>query len=376
MRSQRRFRFRVFLCLGLLGSLIVSLGPLASAAVTVEVVATGLNNPRGLDVASNGDVYVAEAGKGGTGACIPGPEGENCLGATGAITAIENGNEEQHRVVTGLPSLAPEGGAFALGPSDVDFKGRRALVTIGLGADPALRAEFGAPGRELATVQTLTQRGAMSRLADIGRYEIAANPDGDQPGALVDTNPNSVYYQRDGAVVADAGGNSLLHVDEDGKVSTLAVFPFKMVLAPDFLGLPPGTKIPMQPVPTSVTRGPDGAYYVGQLTGFPFPEGKARVFRVVPGETPKVHARGFTHITDLEFGDDGKLYVLQLTSRSLLDPNPGHGRLYRLDGGGVHTEIARGHLDFSLGLAIDDDDIYVSDRGALPGGGRVLHIQK
>ena len=377
MHNQRRFRFQVFLCLGLLTSLIVSLGPLASAAVTVEVVATGLNNPRGLDVAPNGDVYVAESGKGGNGPCLLGGDGaEQCLGATGSITAIENGNEEQHRVVTGLPSIAPEGGFAALGPSDVDFRGPRALVTIGLGADPTLRSKLGQAGRELATVHTLTKRGAMTRLADIAPFEIAVNPDGDQPGALVDTNPNSVYYEGDGAVVADAGGNSLLHIAEDGKVSTLAVFPFKMVLAPDFLGLPPGTKIPMQPVPTSVTRGPDGAYYVGQLTGFPFPTGKARVFRVVPGEDPKVYARGFTHITDLEFGDDGKLYVLQLASRSLLDPDPGHGRLYRLDGGGVHTEIARGHLDFSLGLAIEENDIYVSDRSIFPGGGRVLHIER
>ncbi len=377
MRNQRGSRFQVFLCLGLLASLMISLGPLASAAVTVEVVATGLNSPRGLDVAPNGDVYVAEAGKGGNGPCLPGPEGgEVCFGATGSVTAIENGNEEQHRVVTGLPSLAEEGGFAAIGPSDVDFRGPSALVTIGLGADPAERAKLGAPGREMATVHTLTKRGAMTRLADIAPFEIATNPDGDQPGALVDTNPNSVYYQDDGAVVADAGGNALLHVDEDGKVSTLAVFPFKMVPAPDFLGLPPGTKIPMQPVPTSVTRGPDGAYYVGQLTGFPFPTGKARVFRVVPGEDPEVLARGFTHITDLEFGDDGKLYVLQLSSRSLLDPDPGHGRLYRLDGGGVHTQIARGHLDFSLGLAIEGDDIYVSDRSILPGGGRVLHITR
>jgi len=356
---------------------MVSLGPLASAAVTVEVVATGLNNPRGIDVAPNGDVYVAEAGKGGNGPCFPGPEGgEVCFGATGAVTAIENGDGEQHRVVTGLPSIADQTGAFAIGPSDVDFRGRRALATIGLGANPAVRAKLGAPGREMATVQTFTQRGAMTRLADIAPFEIATNPDGDQPGAAVDTNPNSVYYEGDGAVVADAGGNSLLHVDEDGKVSTLAVFPFVMVKAPAFLGLPPGTKIPMQPVPTSVTRGPDGAYYVGQLTGFPFPTGRARVFRVVPGEDPEVYARGFTHITDLEFGDDGKLYVLQLSTRSLLDPNPGAGRLYRLDGGGVHTEIARGHLEFSLGLAIEANHIYVSDRSISPGGGRVLHIER
>ncbi len=53
----------------------------------------------------------------------------------------------------------------------------------------------------------------------------------------------------------------------------LAVFHARLVDAPPFLGLPPGTKIPMQAVPNSVVQGPDGAWYVGQLTGFPFPVG-------------------------------------------------------------------------------------------------------
>jgi hypothetical protein len=299
------------------------------------------------------------------------------LGTTGAVTAIENGNEEQHRVVTGLPSLAApaDKGAFALGASDVDFRGRSALMTIGLAADPNLRAKLGAAGRETATVQTMTPRGVIDRWADIAPFEIAENPDGDLPGAHVDTNPHSIYALNDGAVVADAGGNTLLHIDENGDISTLAVFPFQMVKAPDFLGLPPGTKIPMQPVPTSVTRGPNGAYYVGTLTGFPFPTGRAKIFRVVPGQEPKVYTRGFTHITDLEWGDDGKLYVLQLTTRSLLDPNPGPGRLYRLEGGGVRTEIAPGRFQFSLGLAVSEGHAYVSDGGILPGGGRVHKIK-
>jgi hypothetical protein len=377
MRKQRRLRFQVLLCLGLLTSLMVSLGPLASAANVVHVVATGLNNPRGIDVAPNGDVYVVEAGKGGSGPCIVAGEGKGCLGTTGAVTAIENGNEEQHRVVTGLPSLAApaDKGAFALGASDIDFRGRSALMTIGLGADPRLRDKLGDVGNDMASVHSITARGVMDRLADIAAFEIAENPDHGQPGSNLDTNPNSVYALHDGAVIADAGGNALLHIDEDGNVETLAVFPFQMVKAPDFLGLPPGTKIPMQPVPTSVTRGPNGAYYVGQLTGFPFPTGRAKIFRVVPGQEPKVYARGFTHITDLEWGDDGKLYVLQLSTRSLLDPNPGPGRLYRLDGDGVRTEIAPGRFQFSLGLAVSEGHAYVSDGGIFPGGGRVQNIK-
>jgi hypothetical protein len=40
-----------------------------------EVIATGLDNPRGLDFGPDGALYVAEAGRGGDGPCIAGPEG-------------------------------------------------------------------------------------------------------------------------------------------------------------------------------------------------------------------------------------------------------------------------------------------------------------
>ena len=81
-----------------------------------------------------------------------------------------------------------------------------------------------------------------------------------------------------------------------------------MVDAPPFLGLPPNTKIPMDTVPTSVAVAPDGSYYVGQLTGFPFPVGAANIYKVpAGGGSAQVVASGFTHIVDLTFGPDGSL---------------------------------------------------------------------
>ncbi|MEV4601471.1 hypothetical protein AB0K15_29235 [Amycolatopsis sp. NPDC049253] len=58
------------------------------------------------------------------------------------------------------------------------------------------------------------------------------------------------------------------------------MFPVKMAPAPPALGLPPGTKIPVQSVPTSVVVGPDGALYVSELSSIGV--GVARVWRVVP----------------------------------------------------------------------------------------------
>jgi hypothetical protein len=83
----------------------------------------------------------------------------------------------------------------------------------------------------------------------------------------------------------------------------------------------------MQAVPTSVTVGPDGAYYVGQLTGFPFPVGGARVFRVVPGHRPRVFARGFTNIIDIAFDRRGRLHVLEIAANGIL---AGAGQVVRI----------------------------------------------
>ena len=77
----------------------------------------------------------------------------------------------------------------------------------------------------------------------------------------------------------------------------------------------------MEPVPTSIAEGPDGSLYVGQLTGFPFPVGGARVYRVpAGGGTPTIVAEGFTNIIDIALGPDGAAYVLEHDANSLPAP--------------------------------------------------------
>ena len=112
-------------------------------------------------------------------------------------------------------------------------------------------------------------------------------------------------------------------------MSALAVFAEVQVDAPAFLGLPPGTRIPMQ---AGVVRGPDGAFCVGLLTG-PFPVGAAEVLRVVPGEQPTVYAAG-TNIIDLAFPRGGELLVLEVRHRGLLSPDR-EGGLLRVPPGGA-----------------------------------------
>lgn len=129
----------------------------------------------------------------------------------------------------------------------------------------------------------------------------------------------------------------------------------------------------MDAVPTSVAVGPDGYYYVGQLTGFPFPVGGANVYRVPPGGgTPEVYATGFSSIIDLAFGPDGSLYVLQISTNMLAGFN---GALYRVAPDGTRTELAAGELFAPGGIAISrDGTVYVTNKSISCGEGEVLRI--
>jgi hypothetical protein len=352
---------------GILTVLFVIATPgLAQANPGPTIVASGLDNPRGITFGTDGALYVAEAGRGGAGPCFPGPEGEACFGESGAISRITHTGA--HRVVTGLPSLAAPNGRNAIGPSDVSARGPLHF-TVGLGANPALRAQLPPLGQQALGWLLRDKRHGWRQVADIAGFEATANPDGREP----DSNPQSLLETHHGFLVADAGGNSLVRVGWNGQVSTVAVFPDQLVDAPPFLGLPTGTQIPSQAVPTSVVRGPDGAYYVGTLTGFPFAPGSARVFRVVPGKEPTVYAGGFTNVIDLAFGQDGKLYVLEIAHNGLLSGDE-TGALIRVGRDGKQKIVASAGLTAPGGLAIKGRSAYVSNCGTCAGDGTVVRI--
>jgi hypothetical protein len=211
--------------------------------------------------------------------------------------------------------------------------------------------------------------------ANVTAFELN-NPDAADPGSAFDSNPYALTWGPHGSlVVADAGGNDLLSVNRRGGVSLLTVFPARFVTAPPFLGLPPGTQIPMQAVPNSLTRGPDGAYYVGQLTGFPFPVGAAKVYRFVPGHRPTVYASGFTNIIGVTFDRKGRLVVLEHATNSILDENS-PGALWVVDRHGRRTLVARDGLVRPGGVAIGADGrAYVTNFGIFPGQGQVVSIR-
>jgi hypothetical protein len=346
----------------------------ASARGKLTVVAEGLNNPRGIGFGPDGALYVAESGSGGSGKCITSPEdpeAESCFGRTGSVTRITR--HSQHRVLTGLPSLADEGGVAASGPVDVGFRGWTGYLLIGNpGGDTSTRESLGAGAGRFGKLLKVDLRGIRS-VADFPRFEEDNNPDNGDPAAGgVDSNPNGLLVGHRSQYVTDAGGNDLLKVDHKGRVSVVAVFPpGPPATAPD------GAEIPPQAVPTSVVRGPDGALYVGQLTGFPFPPGGANVYRVVPGHDPEVFADGFTNIIDIAFDKRGRLYVLEIATEGLLSAPEGElpvGRLVRVEKNGHRTTLAQEGLNAPGGFVLGHGAAYITNNSILSGAGQVVKV--
>ncbi|MFO7168352.1 MAG: ScyD/ScyE family protein [Chloroflexota bacterium] len=394
MSYRHRSMLRIVAAASLLMSLAAWSGAQAQTTqdqttkATLEVVAENLDNPRGLSFAPDGSLYVAEAGRGGPadGVCRIGPEGPACYGATGAITRItfdSTGTISQTRVLVNLPSLAapdgPTAGGFATGPHDVSVLSNGDLYTvIGYGGLPVSRTvDLGPDGANFGQLVVRPGNYALPiNDADIAEYEQQSNPD----GQLIDSNPYAVLALRDWRTVVDAGGNSLLAVLPDDTVLTLATFPTQTAT------IPPGVDISVDSVPTSVAIGPDGAYYVGELTGFPFPVGGARVYRVVPGQPPEVYAEGFTNIIDLAFDSDGNLYVLELVDEGLLQAQgPGGnltGELLRVDAPSAPppspltgtTVITDGLLAPTSVAISPNGGIYISNSGVFSGTGQVVRV--
>lgn len=378
-RRSRRIALPTLASAALAAALVVLPGA-ATADPGYTVVASGLDNPRHLSIGPGNALYVAEAGVGGDGPCIVGAEGPACFGPSGAITRVDAKKGTQTRVLTGLPSLgsapsddpaAPPPGSNAAGPQDVVTQGSKTLVlTVGLGNNPAIRTEHPELA-QMGTLRTGTVGSSTTTLvADLAAHEAANNPV--PPTDAPDSNPDGFTKVGSGHVVADAGGNDLIEVAKDGSMTTHATFQAQMATAPPFLGLPEGTQIPAQAVPTSAVAGPDGALYVSQLTGFPFQKGLANIYKVDRSGAVSVYASGLTNVTDLALGPGGVLYAVQIASEGLLGGPI--GSVVSIPKGGGDASVVAGGLSAPYGIAITGQTAYVTTGSVAPGGGQVIAL--
>jgi hypothetical protein len=241
------------------------------------------------------------------------------------------------------------------------------VAPIGRGEMLAVTSDF-APGAEQALYRV--SQGRVERVADILEFETAVDPAGDG----VESNPFDLARMAGGkTLIADAAGNSLLVTDEQGNLDWVAALPQHDVECPVAICGIPGIIINADPVATTVAIGPDGAYYVGELTGFPATPGTSRVWRIEPGTR---HAKcgispacsivgtGFTSIIDINFGPDGTAYVVELDEASWLGLEIGFGVGGTLNAceteGTWVCSVRAAELPVPTAVAIDGSSIYVT----------------
>jgi hypothetical protein len=343
-----------------------------SAVGTVKVVASGLDNPRGLAFV-NGHLYVAEAGHGGS-LCIPGgPEGgEQCAGLTSGISRIDHGRH--HRVVDGLISLADKDGTGAEGV--VAVAGHRgqlfaqvALNSRALPADLPSGPVVNAARRELGRTLAIGHHGRWWPLASTGNadYDWTADHKNLQPDQFPDANPNGLTVRGRKIYVADAGANLLARVSRHGRVSTVRYFQ-----------VPKGS--PTDAVPTCVANAPDGSLYIGELLGGNFAPGHARVWQVWPNGKARVKWTGFTTIQGCGFDNHGNFYVTEFQTGGLGAKDP-HGVVVQIRPNGHRRTFGAGALFVPSGFAYHHGRVYVSNwsiqPASNPGGptGQVVSIK-
>lgn len=331
--------------------------------ITVQVVATGLNVPRGLvyDRRHN-RLLIAEAGvaAGNTGPCASGGFGGTlCYGATGSVYSFSlDPNGTSGRIITGLPSLSNPAGNYVQGLEGLSLYRGRLRGVFSLNGTPATRTGLGPGATDLGQAVEFGSSGQATPIADVASMETGLY------GSQMSSDPWGIVSGRFGTLIANAGsGNDVLQLHH-GQLTQLVAFPQR-----DMAGNPSEV---VNSSPDTVVQGPDGAFYVGELTSYPYYAGSADVWRVVPGQAPTVYASGLSKVIDIAFDPQGRLLVLETGGR--LSPT----QLVRIDKDGTQTVLvtdAQG-LEDPTGIAVVDNHTYyvTNDGGGTGGDGQLLKI--
>jgi hypothetical protein len=367
----------------------------SSAGATVAPFGPpGLDNPRGLAFGPDGRLYVAEAGHGGT-ECLPPHNGEEpqCVGFTSGISSIDA--FDGHKVLSGEFSIAGHEGTAATGIDGISLDNDGGLFAIETGSTDVLpthappgvsqqtlemaRAEVGRlielrpGGRWRDGAAWSHPDGPFTTIANVGHFDFQWSGEHKElvPEQFPDANPYGVYAAPNERFVVDAASNTLDEVRWDGSVKVIAFFPN-----------PPHSDA----VPTCVDRGPDGAFYVGELTGAGNVPGASVVWRVVEGQQPQEWAKGLTAVTGCGFGSDGRFYAAEFSTLGFESFAAGTGALVRVP---PHSSTpiplvsnSPGHADSPLSFpggfaAGPNGGIYVSNWSIAPASlklGQVVRI--
>ncbi len=304
-----------------------------------EVIATGLNAPRHVFYGGDGTLYIAEAGEGGEITAVNATgQGDVFVGFTARVSTVSP-EGIQDFLIDGLFSLSdPFGGLEGVSAVYVDDM----YVWLVMGQGPT-RDSLPEGAYASALVQLDRETFAVVNVVDLLAFEETNNPDAT---ADLASNPQDIAVAEDGTIyLVDASGNSLLRYTEDAGLELFASWAV--------------SDTEPSPVPTSVVIAPDGTFYVGFLSGFPFLAGSARIEHLSAEGELLDTIDGLTLVVDVEIGQDGNLYAVQFADGfGELGYNLASGSVIMIDADGNVTPILEG-LNFPYGIAQAADASWV-----------------
>ena len=342
--------------------------PATTPDVSVEVIATGLHDPRGLAFGPGNELYVSEAGT-TVGAFVPPPPpapnepptrvrcevywpvGPKSPGYTGRVSRIDK-RGQAHVVAEGMPSSAANRliGGDRLGPSGVSFRGRRTYVMIGGGG-----CSQGHPSEPNGLYEVFRDGSFVPRV-DLGALLRSAN-DGKSP-LDGDFEPDGTWFnlvRAFGAFYSTEPNHGLLvRMDDDGSTRVVADL-LSTVRSQDGDGDYTYSAL--------VRRG--GYFYVGTL-GRIDQDFEGSIYRVAKdGSQVTRVATGLHGVLGVAFDTGGRMYALETTASGVAPPlsDPGAGRLVRVESDGNLTPLVTG-LAFPTALVAGRDGaFYISNCG-------------
>ena len=318
-------------------SLSLILLSIFSLQAQFSIITNNLVNPAGIQADAAGNIWVAETGTGAN---------------DGRIVAVTpSGNKIP--VVTGLPSaLDPASQEIGGAWRSMFLENNQLAVVIGEGptAQFGRIVIFNMAGFQLgvSAAKTLAD---VTKSIEISSFSLA------QAG-VTNSNPFSAAQDESGNwYVADAGANMIVKVTTNGQRSIFA----KLPRVSNYTRIGPPT---VDPVPTKIIAKKGGGFFVSQLTGFPFTEGKSKIYWIDANGIVRLYTTGMTLVTDLAYDDKtGDLYALQFGS--FVFPSPGFvfgsGKVWRIRPGGRSMDLVAQGFGPGSGMTLDNQgNLYVT----------------